>query len=279
MEKREKRPVYSTFFAETAREYREKFWFMPYYNVLYTLLGGACLSVFDDDPVVLEIGAAAGIIPSLLSDMRRGMYGDHEGKLWNDPLLYYSVDPSSVMVKDARDQAQRFCFRYEPFVGSLKDIVAKDVSWMTEGAGRSTVDILVISRALHEIWASYGYDTDRLIDDLLSLLEIVQPDKVIIGDALCFTGLTNEETERFRLAQTAIMGHGHDPSTEYFSSNQVEDLFYRSDYTPTSLKELVYPLEGFGQKNPWRFFVTTFEYSPASRSPNLYRAGKRCWEP
>lgn len=222
-------------FRSVAKTYSEQFFFDPYYEVLigflekYTPASG----------VVVEIGAANGIVAEQWDKVRKEM------------VQYYSVDPVEDMIVIARHKAKSLSIIYRPFLGNLEN------AWEVCGLKGVVVDVLLMSRSLHEIYINYGRDIEKLSQEVKKLLNKTTPSVIICGDAMKNTTLTAEETERFILAQKNKIGHGHDPSRDYLSFQEISEILNEYGYLLREKSEANQPLEGF-EKRIWNFGLGIF---------------------
>ncbi len=227
-------------FDAVASSYSEKFGFTPYYSALIELLEKYC----DRVHCVLEIGAANGIVPQIWDKIRK--VGE-----W---LEYYSVDPSPKMVRQAKSVAETLSMRYHPTLGYIEN--ALEVC----GLMNKKLDLLILSRSLHEIYLGHGRDIEKVFSNLSKLIEQSNPDFVVIGDAERNTGLSQTETQRFIEQQAATIGHGHDPAIDYLDFSRIITFMCAVGYQFLDEKGVVQPLDGF-EVSPWKFRIVAFEKS------------------
>jgi hypothetical protein len=220
-------------FRDVAQSYSEKFDFDPYYSTLIGLLE----KYTDDVRLVLEIGAANGIVPEKWNTVR------------SLDLEYYSVEPVAEMVQVAREKASGLSINYHPFVGNLENAL--------EACKLSKIDLLLTSRSLHEVYLAYGKNLQKVFSDLSRILVHSQAKIVVFGDAEKNTSLTPEETQRFIAAQVEQIGHGHDPATDYLDFATFSEFMTKSGYELIEQQRINQPLPDF-EEPVWNYKIAIF---------------------
>ena len=197
--------------------------------------------------IVLEIGGGNGAIPSRWAQM---------GNPPHD-LRYFSVEPVSELVDKANKL--RLPFEYHACEGGLENSVEILLSQYDTLVGERA---LVTSRTLHEIFLSYNRNRERLYADLERLQNVLEPKIIIHGIVEKVTTLTPEEVEKLRRYQDQVMGHSHDPSTDYLSMNEELVPFMNGQgYRQVTSRKVIHRVPHF-KKSPWRFSIGVFEKEP-----------------
>lgn len=225
-------------FKSVAKSYSDKFALDSYYSALIELLEQHANNV----RLVLEIGAANGIVPEKWDAVRKS------------DLEYYSIEPVKEMVRVAQEKATKLSLHYHPLFGNLENALAAC------NLSNTKIDLLVTSRSLHEIYLNYTRNLEKVFSDLSGILVSSRPDVVVYGDAERDTSLTPDETRRFIALQTARIGHGHDPATDYLDFSTVVSFMVKSGYALVDEKKIDQPLPEF-KKSPWHFRIGVFRFS------------------
>jgi hypothetical protein len=225
-------PEYDKFKA-VAKDYARRFAFDDYYSALVA----AIQTHLKGCNTVLEVGSATGILPEKLELIRNEF----------DPFTYYSVDPVEEAVAAASKKEIK-TFRHVPLIGKLETAL--------QDCSIEELDMLITSRALHEMLLSYDRDKGRLFDHLGNILS-KRPRIVVHGIVERYTGLNDEEKERFSKFLEKEIGHGHDTDKDYFDFEEIVRYMQSQGYALEKEAHFIRPCEGF-DPSPWRFGMGVF---------------------
>lgn len=194
--------------------------------------------------IMIEVGGGNGAIPS------------HWTRLGKPPsdLKYIALEPVSELVDKANKL--RLPFEYHSYEGELENSVEVLSDQRDLIIGECA---LVTSRALHEIYLGYNRNIERLYAGLERLHKMLDPKIVIHGIVNRVTNLIPEEVERLRGYQDVVMGHSHDPNTDYLSMNDdLVPFMQRQGYRYVTHKRFTHHVPHF-KKSPWTFTIGVFE--------------------
>jgi len=228
-----------TDFSKVAQDYSQRFNVPEYYGTLITALE----KYATDANIVLEIGAANGIVPETWDKIRREIH-------LQDMLIYHSVEPVIELVQIAEGKAADLRMTYLLKQGTLENAL--------EVTDIEKLDLLITSRCLHEIWSGYKKDTKKLYSQIGDILRATKPSTVVHGILNRVSGLSANQRHLFSRMLEETIGHSHDPEEDYLSFDELIKFMQGEGYNLIEQKHITGSYLEFPD-SPWRFAIGVFK--------------------